>query len=105
MATILITGANKGLGFEAARQLVAAGHIVYVAARDPQRGKDAAQRLGGRFVQVDVTDDASVTAAAAAIGAEAGLGRRRVLCPGRDEVRRVGKPRRSVTTPCRPAHR
>jgi NAD(P)-dependent dehydrogenase (short-subunit alcohol dehydrogenase family) len=73
MATILITGANKGLGFEAARQLVAAGHIVYVAARDPQRGKDAAQQLGGRFVQVDVTDDASVTAAAAAIGAEAGL--------------------------------
>ena len=34
MTTTLITGANKGLGFEAARQLVAAGHDVWIAARD-----------------------------------------------------------------------
>jgi NAD(P)-dependent dehydrogenase (short-subunit alcohol dehydrogenase family) len=73
MATTLITGANKGLGFETARQLVAAGHTVYIGARSPERGQDAAARLGARFVQLDVTDDASVTAAAKAIEADGGL--------------------------------
>jgi NAD(P)-dependent dehydrogenase (short-subunit alcohol dehydrogenase family) len=38
MTTTLITGANKGLGFETARQLVAAGHTVYLGARNPERG-------------------------------------------------------------------
>lgn len=38
MTVTLITGANKGLGFEAARQLVAAGHQVWIGARDPSRG-------------------------------------------------------------------
>jgi NAD(P)-dependent dehydrogenase (short-subunit alcohol dehydrogenase family) len=73
MSTILITGANKGLGFEAARRLIAAGHDVWAAARDPQAGERAAQELGARFVQLDVTDDASVSAAAAAVRA-AGTG-------------------------------
>lgn len=63
MTTTLITGANKGLGFETARRLVAAGHTVYVGARDAERGRRAAERLGTRFVQLDVTDDASVEAA------------------------------------------
>jgi NAD(P)-dependent dehydrogenase (short-subunit alcohol dehydrogenase family) len=65
MTTTLITGANKGLGFETARRLIALGHTVYVGARDRERGEAAAQRLGAHFVQLDVTDDASVTAAAA----------------------------------------
>jgi NAD(P)-dependent dehydrogenase (short-subunit alcohol dehydrogenase family) len=65
MTTTLITGANKGLGFETARRLVALGHTVYVGARDRAKGEAAAQRLGARFVQLDVTDDASVAAAAA----------------------------------------
>ncbi len=65
MTTTLITGANKGLGYEAARRLVALGHTVYLGARDPEKGEAAAQRLGARFVQLDVTDDASVAAAAA----------------------------------------
>jgi NAD(P)-dependent dehydrogenase (short-subunit alcohol dehydrogenase family) len=73
MATVLITGANKGLGYEAARQLIAAGHTVYVGARDAGRGQKAADELGGRFVPVDVTDDASVAAAAKAVEAEGGL--------------------------------
>jgi NAD(P)-dependent dehydrogenase (short-subunit alcohol dehydrogenase family) len=73
MATTLITGANKGLGHETARQLIAAGHTVYVGARDPGRGRRAAERLGARFVQLDVTDDASVAAAATAIEADGGL--------------------------------
>ncbi|MFC0622672.1 SDR family oxidoreductase [Kribbella deserti] len=67
MPTTLITGANKGLGFETARQLVAAGHAVYIAARDPERGKAAADRLGARSVVLDVTSDESVRAAVAEI--------------------------------------
>jgi NAD(P)-dependent dehydrogenase (short-subunit alcohol dehydrogenase family) len=63
MTTTLITGANKGLGKETARQLVAAGHTVYVGARDEARGRAAAEELGARFVHLDVTDDASVAAA------------------------------------------
>jgi NAD(P)-dependent dehydrogenase (short-subunit alcohol dehydrogenase family) len=64
MTTTLITGANKGLGYEAARQLIAAGHTVWLGCRDKARGERAAEELGGRFVQLDVTDDASVEAAA-----------------------------------------
>ena len=60
----LITGANKGLGHETARRLRDAGHTVYLAARDPERGQAAADELGVAFVQLDVTDQASVTAAA-----------------------------------------
>ncbi|MEV6042680.1 SDR family NAD(P)-dependent oxidoreductase [Streptomyces xanthochromogenes] len=73
MTTTLITGANKGLGFETARRLVAAGHTVYIGSRDAERGRLAAQRLGARTVRLDVTDEASVRAAAAAIEADGGL--------------------------------
>jgi NAD(P)-dependent dehydrogenase (short-subunit alcohol dehydrogenase family) len=68
MTTSLITGANKGLGFETARQLVAAGHQVWMGARDADRGQQAAGQLGAGFVQLDVTDDASVGAAAETVG-------------------------------------
>jgi NAD(P)-dependent dehydrogenase (short-subunit alcohol dehydrogenase family) len=69
MTTTLITGANKGLGKETARLLVHAGHSVWVGSRDPERGEAAAAEVGGRFVQLDVTDDASVAAAFATIAA------------------------------------
>ncbi|WAX80341.1 SDR family oxidoreductase [Streptomyces sp. KMM 9044] len=72
MTTSLITGANKGLGFETARRLVEAGHTVYVGARDAHRGREAAARLGARFVQLDVTDEDSVKAAAEFVRADAG---------------------------------
>ena len=68
MTTTLITGANKGLGYETARQLIAAGHTVWVGSRDADRGKRAADELGGRFVELEVTDDASVQAAAETVG-------------------------------------
>jgi NAD(P)-dependent dehydrogenase (short-subunit alcohol dehydrogenase family) len=73
MTTTLITGANKGLGFETARRLVAAGHTVYLGSRDPKRGLRAAEQLGARMVVIDVTDDASVADAAKTIGADGGL--------------------------------
>lgn len=72
MTVTLITGANKGIGFETARLLLAAGHDVWVGARDAGRGAKAAAELGARFVQLDVTDDASVAAALATVDAEAG---------------------------------
>ncbi|KPI16033.1 (+)-neomenthol dehydrogenase [Actinobacteria bacterium OK006] len=72
MTTTLITGANKGLGLEAARRLIEAGHTVYVGARDAHRGRTAAEMLGARFVQLDVTDEDSVKSAAEFLRADAG---------------------------------
>jgi NAD(P)-dependent dehydrogenase (short-subunit alcohol dehydrogenase family) len=73
MTTTLITGANKGLGHETVRRLIAEGHTVWAAARNAARGTEAAERLGARFVQLDVTDDASVEAAARTVASETGL--------------------------------
>src|SRR4051794_8282386 len=72
MTITLITGANKGIGFETARQLLELGHDVYLGARDVQRGEQAAAAIGATFVQLDVTDDASVGSALATIEAAAG---------------------------------
>ncbi len=72
MTTTFITGANKSLGFETARRLVDAGHTVLLGARDPERGRAAAASIGARFVRIDVTDDASVRAAAADVTAHEG---------------------------------
>jgi NAD(P)-dependent dehydrogenase (short-subunit alcohol dehydrogenase family) len=73
MTATLITGANKGLGLQTAKQLVAAGHTVYLGSRDAERGRRAATEAGARLVVVDVTDDASVAAAAKTIEADGGL--------------------------------
>ncbi|MGH3426207.1 MAG: SDR family NAD(P)-dependent oxidoreductase, partial [Mycobacteriales bacterium] len=73
MAATLITGANKGLGLETARRLVAAGHTVYLGSRDLERGHRAAKQLGAKVVQLDVTDEASVASAVQAIGADGEL--------------------------------
>lgn len=72
MAAILITGANKGLGREAARRLVADGHDVWAAARDQERGRVAAAELGARPLVLDVTDDASVGSAMEAVAEATG---------------------------------
>ncbi|GAB7050505.1 SDR family NAD(P)-dependent oxidoreductase [Catenuloplanes indicus] len=72
MAITLITGANKGIGFETAKRLVADGHTVYAGARDRERGERAAAALGARFVQLDVTDDVSVQTALATVDAAEG---------------------------------
>jgi len=73
MTTTFITGANKGLGLETARRLTELGHTVVLGARDRERGAAAAADLGVRFVQIDVTDDESVRAAAADVEAHEGL--------------------------------
>jgi NAD(P)-dependent dehydrogenase (short-subunit alcohol dehydrogenase family) len=66
--TALITGANKGLGYETARRLGGLGWRVFLGARDEERGQEAAERLtaGGAdvtFVPLDVTSDDSVAEA------------------------------------------
>ena len=63
MTVSLVTGANKGLGRETARRLIEEGYTVYIGARSVERGQATAAELGARFVQLDVTDDASVQAA------------------------------------------
>jgi NAD(P)-dependent dehydrogenase (short-subunit alcohol dehydrogenase family) len=72
MTITLITGGNKGLGAETARRLVAAGHTVYLGARDPERGRATAGALGARWLPLDVTRDESVDAAAATLAGEVG---------------------------------
>jgi NAD(P)-dependent dehydrogenase (short-subunit alcohol dehydrogenase family) len=72
MTTTVITGANKGLGYETARRLVEAGHTVYVGARDEANAKRAATELGALPLLIDITDDASVEAAAERVERERG---------------------------------
>ncbi|GAA4976343.1 SDR family NAD(P)-dependent oxidoreductase [Pseudonocardia tropica] len=74
---VLVTGANKGLGLTTARRLGALGHTVLLGSRDHGRGAEAAGKLAAEgidavAVDLDVTDDASVTAAADRIRAEYG---------------------------------
>ena len=67
MTTALVTGANKGIGFEIVKQLIAEGMDVHLGARDVERGEKAAADAGARFVQLDVTDPESVRRAAASL--------------------------------------
>ena len=69
MKTALITGANKGIGYEVARQLAAKGFHVFVGARNAMAGRKAtaeiAKKCGkGTFLEIDVADEDSVTTAA-----------------------------------------
>ncbi|WP_345763866.1 SDR family NAD(P)-dependent oxidoreductase [Diaminobutyricibacter sp. McL0608] len=73
MTITLISGANKGLGLEAARRLVLLGHTVYLGARDREAGEHAAADVGGTFVPFDITDDESVAGAVEFIGAREGV--------------------------------
>ena len=72
MTLTLITGANKGLGYETARRLIGLGHTVLAGARDEQRGTEAARALGAAFIHIDPTDDGSVEAAAARVRSKYG---------------------------------
>jgi NAD(P)-dependent dehydrogenase (short-subunit alcohol dehydrogenase family) len=68
--TAVVTGANKGLGLHIARQLAAAGVTVHIGSRDTERGRAAVAEIGdrARLLVLDVIDDASVAAAARAVG-------------------------------------
>ncbi len=68
----VITGGNKGLGFESARRLKEAGRPVLIGARDAERGRAAADELGVACLSLDVTDQVSVDAAAERVRSEYG---------------------------------
>lgn len=70
----LVTGANKGIGFEIAKGLAAHGLTVLVGSRDLVSGVTAAKSIGDQAhaVQLDVTDQASIAAAAKRIRSEFG---------------------------------
>src|ERR1035438_9490918 len=65
-STALVTGANKGIGKQIARQLADAGLTVYVASRDAGRGQQAVDEIGGgaRLLVLDVTEPKSIADAA-----------------------------------------
>jgi NAD(P)-dependent dehydrogenase (short-subunit alcohol dehydrogenase family) len=67
--TVLITGANKGIGHEVARQLAAKGFHVFIGARNAKAGRKAAEEIARQrgkatFLQIDVVDNDGVTTAA-----------------------------------------
>ena len=75
--TVLITGANKGLGFKTARQLGAKGYTVLVGARDETRGAEAIAKLKNEgfdadFVKIDVTNAETIKSAAEKVGEKYG---------------------------------
>ena len=72
MPVALVTGANKGIGLQIAKELAQYGFTVLVGSRDLEQGEAAARSIGAdaRAIQLDVTDQASIRAAAARIGSE-----------------------------------
>ncbi len=70
----MITGANQGIGLQIAKDLAAANLSVLVGSRDLAWGEDAARTIGGDAyaIQLDVTDQASIAAAAERIRNEFG---------------------------------
>src|ERR1700742_3052205 len=78
MKTVFITGANKSIGFETARQLLKQGYFVYLGSRDQQRGEAAVEQLkaeGATTVEaigIDVCDKASIGAARDRVASQSG---------------------------------
>src|SRR4051812_21644609 len=72
--TALVTGANKGIGFEVVRELSRLGLRVFLGARNVKAGQAAARKLGGdaevTFVEIDITDPGSIRRAAEEIGGQ-----------------------------------
>ena len=74
MKKVLITGANKSIGFETARQLLQKGYYIYLGSRNLENGLEAVEKLKAEglneveAIKIDVSDDESVTEARAEIG-------------------------------------
>jgi NAD(P)-dependent dehydrogenase (short-subunit alcohol dehydrogenase family) len=74
----LVTGANKGIGFATAKQLLGLGHFVYVGARDEKKGLEAVQQLNAlgydkaSFLSIDVANSKSITTAAEHLSLQTG---------------------------------
>jgi NAD(P)-dependent dehydrogenase (short-subunit alcohol dehydrogenase family) len=74
MKKVLITGANKSIGFETARQLLQKGYYIYLGSRDMDNGLEAVKKLQAEgfreveAIQIDVSDSESVKAARVEMG-------------------------------------
>ena len=74
MKTVLITGANKSIGFETARQLLQQGYFIYLGSRDLHKGEQAVRELHAEgltevaAIEIDVDDITSIQAARQILG-------------------------------------
>ena len=91
----LVTGANQGIGFQIAKDLVAHGFTVLVGSRNMERGEAAAEEVGpdAHALQLDVTDQASIAAAASRVRDEFG---RLDMLVNNAAISHAGKPGRSL---------
>ncbi|MDR9853632.1 SDR family NAD(P)-dependent oxidoreductase [Paenibacillus sp. VCA1] len=101
----MVTGANKGIGLQIAKELAAHGFTVLVGSRSLKNGKEAAKSVGAdaRALQLDVTNQASIDAAAERIRLE--LGRLDVLVnnAGISHAGNPGRPLEEIAKSCRPS--
>ncbi|MEO7214495.1 MAG: SDR family NAD(P)-dependent oxidoreductase [Mucilaginibacter sp.] len=91
----LVTGANQGVGFQIAKELAAKGYKVYVGSRNLNNGKKAVAEIGAdtHAIQLDVTQQSSISAAVERIEKETG---RLDLLVNNAGIAHAGKPGRTV---------
>lgn len=91
----LVTGANQGVGFQIAKALADNGYIVYVGSRNFSNGEKAAAEIGGtaHAIQLDVTQQSTISAAVERIGKESG---RLDLLVNNAAISHAGKPGRTL---------
>lgn len=91
----LVTGANQGVGFQIAKALADNGYIVYVGSRNLDNGEKAAAEIGGKAhaIQLDVTQQSTISAAVERIEKESG---RLDLLVNNAAISHAGKPGRTL---------
>lgn len=70
--TILVTGANRGIGFEVCRQLKDLGHRVILTSRDESKGLESANRIGVDYLSLDVSSPESISSLAVQLSKDFG---------------------------------
>lgn len=95
MPVALVTGANQGVGFQIAKALADNGYIVYLGSRNLSNGEKAAAEIGGTVhaIQLDVTQQSTISAAVERIGKESG---RLDLLVNNAAISHAGKPGRTL---------
>lgn len=68
MKRVLVTGANRGIGFAIAEGLSKKGYEVFVGARDAEAGQQAADKIQAKSILIDVANSASIEAAVKELG-------------------------------------